>query len=79
MSGELAAEPAVWQLSPTRADRSGVFNPAMNNYKTKDGRLLMLVGVEMMRHLPGILKAVGLDRLIAELQDYPKNRSQSAD
>lgn len=62
------------KLSPTRADRSGVFNPAMNNYKTKDGRLLMLVGVEMMRHLPGILKAVGLDRLIAELQDYPKNR-----
>merc|ERR1711865_1364033 len=62
------------RLSPTRADRTGVYNPALNNYKTKDGRYLMLVGVEMMRHLPGILKAVGLEPLVAELKGYPKNR-----
>lgn len=59
--------------SPIRADRTGVFNPAMNNYKTKDGRLLMLVGVEMGRHLPGILKALNLAHLVAEMKHFPKN------
>jgi len=59
--------------SPIRNDRTGVFNPAMNNYKTKDGRFLMLVGVEMGRHLPGMLKALGLTRLIPEMQHFPKN------
>jgi len=63
------------RVSPVRADRTGVYNPAMNNYKTKDGRYIMLVGVEMGRHLPGILKALGLEYLLSELKDFPKNTS----
>eukprot|EP00929_Paragymnodinium_shiwhaense_P090621 TRINITY_DN50795_c0_g1_i1.p1 TRINITY_DN50795_c0_g1~~TRINITY_DN50795_c0_g1_i1.p1 ORF type:complete len:398 (-),score=68.81 TRINITY_DN50795_c0_g1_i1:120-1313(-) len=57
-----------------RADRSGVYNPAMNNYRTKDGKYLQLVGVEMKRHLPNILKVLGLERIMPELKNYPKSR-----
>jgi len=61
-------------LKFARADRTGVTNPAMNSYKTKDGRYLMLMGVETMRHMPGILKALGLPHLEPELTNFPKNR-----
>eukprot|EP00928_Gymnodinium_smaydae_P048041 TRINITY_DN32091_c0_g1_i1.p1 TRINITY_DN32091_c0_g1~~TRINITY_DN32091_c0_g1_i1.p1 ORF type:complete len:390 (+),score=58.66 TRINITY_DN32091_c0_g1_i1:55-1224(+) len=61
--------------SPLRADRTGVFNPAMNNYRTKDGQYLMLVGVEMMRHLPGILEALGIPHLIKEIKGFPANKA----
>merc|ERR1712232_1099789 len=57
-----------------RADRSAVYNPAMNNYKTKDGQFLQLVGVEMGRHMPKVLKALGsswgLERLAADAKNF---------
>lgn len=60
--------------SPMRADRTGVVNPANNNYRTKDGRYIMLVGVEMMRHLPGILQVLGISDLLKEMKGFPGNR-----
>lgn len=58
-----------------RSGRTRVFNPAMNNYKTKDGRYLQLVGVEMHRHFPSIFKALGLtEKLLPEVKNFPKSR-----
>jgi len=57
------------KISPTRANRNAVYNPANNSYQTKDGRFLMLMGVEMMRHLPKILPALGLPHLMSEIKD----------
>ncbi|CAK0909611.1 unnamed protein product [Prorocentrum cordatum] len=60
--------------SPMRADRTGVVNPANNNYRTKDGKYIQLVGVEMMRHLPGILQALGIPHLLKEMKGFPGNK-----
>jgi len=61
--------------NPLRADRTNMFNPCLNNYKSKDGAYFMLTGLEVPRHMPKILKALKLDRLLPEIKGFPQNRA----
>lgn len=43
-----------------RGDRKGVFNPVFNTYKSSDGRWFQLLGLEIDRHFPKVMGAMGL-------------------
>ena len=48
-----------WGRVAPRVDRSVAPNPMANNYTTRDGRVLWLVGIASDRHFPPLARALG--------------------
>ena len=48
-----------------RRNRSEAGNPAFNSYQCGDGVGVQLLGLQQPRHLPKLLKAIGLDSMVA--------------
>lgn len=73
--GKLSAKTA-------RGGRQMTWNPVFNTYQTKDGRWIQLLGLEVHRHLPGVLRATGLeesckaDPRFMNVKECLRNRNQ---
>merc|ERR1719265_1384394 len=67
-----------------RGGRRDVFNPLFNSYCTKDGRWLMLMCLDVDRHMPKLLGAMELDSLSADSRfssrkNFFKNKADMVD
>jgi crotonobetainyl-CoA:carnitine CoA-transferase CaiB-like acyl-CoA transferase len=48
-----------WGRAAPLVDRRSAPNPVVNNYTTRDGRMLWLVGIASDRHFPPLARALG--------------------
>lgn len=62
IAGELSFEAGVGDARPV-APRDACPTPLFNTYRAGDGRWFVLVGVEVDRHLPAVLAAIGRPEL----------------
>ena len=65
VSWDLSTQLTFGRLSRMKA-RESYDQPLVNSYQAGDGRWFYLIGLEMMRHLPGVCHAVGREDLLAD-------------
>lgn len=69
----------MWGRTVALGSRSGMGNPAMNNYKASCGRRFWLVGIEPYRHWPPLARAVGHPEWIEDERfSDPSGRAKNA-
>ena len=70
----------MWGRTIALGSRSGMGNPAMNNYKASCGRRFWLVGIEPFRHWPPLARAVGHPEWIEDERfSDPGSRAKNAE
>ena len=65
MSWDLSTQLTFGRLSRMKP-RESQEQPLVNSYRAGDGRWFYLIGLEMMRHFPGVCRAIGQPDLIAD-------------
>jgi crotonobetainyl-CoA:carnitine CoA-transferase CaiB-like acyl-CoA transferase len=69
----------MWGRTIALGSRSGMANPAMNNYRAGCGRRFWLVGIEPLRHWPPLARAVGRPEWIDDERFVdPRSRAANA-
>jgi len=65
MSWDLSTQATFGRLSRMKP-RESYDQPLVNSYQAGDGRWFYLIGLEMMRHFPGVCRAIGQPALLED-------------
>jgi crotonobetainyl-CoA:carnitine CoA-transferase CaiB-like acyl-CoA transferase len=65
VSWDLSTQLTFGRLSRMKA-RESYDQPLVNSYRAGDGRWFYLIGLEMMRHFPGVCRAIGQPDLVSD-------------
>ena len=69
----------MWGRTIALGSRTGMANPAMNNYQAGCGRRFWLVGIEPLRHWPPLARAVGRPEWVDDPRFAdPRSRAENA-
>ena len=65
VSWDLGVQLTFERISSMRS-REATTTPLVNSYRAADGRWFYLIGLEVVRHFPGLVRAVGREDLLAD-------------